>query len=702
MHRSRSSTRPGFVARFVCAAASLLCAGLLLSACGGGGGGHSARAAEAPVDEPPAAATVTGHVATGEPLRAAHLVVVDRNGHTLRLDADDNGAFSFSAGDFTAPLSILATDPLDIVESQIAVLVELPAAGATLTANVTPLSTAIAAGVSANGNPYEFAASTALATLHGDDVEKAQVFLRALLANLISDAELAADVDFIAAPIVPGSHAGLDLVLDDVQTNWIGTGLRIVNRRRAGVDDSGNPLAADVIVLNRDVVAGAPPAAFAATIVKADLYGQQLFLTGLREQLRACVAQAPTNRLDSEVCRGLVVPVFLDNGYGFDDIFDDFLDLSAATVVRTPTALYFPSKNEMLVELLTGDTIANRNRLVVTARRNSTANSQPGTWEITGDQSPYSAGLLGYLHRTTALGALGATVGYRSSIGVYYSAGAPNPAAVATVKVTGAGLPAAGLVLAPGIDNPGAFFIANKTGQLATSTDSAEQRFVLDATQSGALAALEPWPTGAAWADAPLSAALARTLAAHPAYEFTLYDASGNRIDSFTRRLDNGVEFAASGNDYGWSELDATTRAELTPPAAATALLTVGWVRPAFAAAVDRVVATASGDGATVIGAAGSGAATVLALEGRNADGQRADFPALTTAAGQRSISLYYRSPQRAEHVSEWSSGSGMTAIVVNPFQGQGSGSGVGSTLTHSDAVIDWSVESALAPQEVW
>jgi len=655
---------------------------VVLTACGGGGGGGGDAPVAAPI---PTAAKISGYAAHGDPMSGARITAVDKNGHQTQIIAGSDGAFSFPTADFAAPLSIVAEDAAGQFENQIVVVTDLPGTGEVFTVNVTPLTTAIAAALATSGNPFDLALPANLTTVQAGNVAAAQAFLRAQLANLLADAGVAPDVNFISAALVPGSHSGLDQVLDDLKISSAGSGVLIVNLRHPAADTNNNDQPAENFIINSSTVAANTPTPFSAGIPSSEIDALHQRLAALNQQLTTCLAQDVATRIQDvagSTCRTLAVPGYLDSSYGFESVMADFFNnVAINSIPRAPSLLYLASENEAMVEFSVGEQVEDSQRVILTLRKNSTANTQPNMWEVTGNQSPFVGGTLCHLAKITDVSTSPAVVTYQSGITFLYSASAPNPSNVTTVKIVGPGLPSAGLILAPGRYNASAFFIDNKTGTLVTSTLGQKQTFLFDATATNSSQSLTPWPGGdPAWADQPLTKSMESILAGHPSYTFTLYDASQHQVGSFTRRLGSSLVQATRGPEYLWDELDGATIGLLIHPSPAAQSLAIGWSRPSYGPSVNYVQVDSSNSNESISGATAANGDAATTVYARTSGGTLSQFPALDTDYNYRSISLVYKSTLTVDRISQWHSSQQIMAII--PSDSSGGSYGLDGTIT--------------------
>ena len=229
----RSIRNRGFVKLTVCA--SLLAT---LVACGGGSGSSSTSSGStSPTNSgsTPSAtpSAMSGTVAIGNALTNAAVTVLDVNGKSVSTTSGANGSYSVSITGLTAPFVITATDPSGASSTLYSVAATVPTGTtAPVIANVTPLTTAIAALLTQSGNPLDLTASGSLgSTISQTTVSAAVAKLNTALATILSSNGLSANsFDPIGGTFTP-NQAGADAVIDsiDVRPSNKGTGLQLVS-----------------------------------------------------------------------------------------------------------------------------------------------------------------------------------------------------------------------------------------------------------------------------------------------------------------------------------------------------------------------------------------------------------------------------------------------------------------------------------------
>lgn len=198
----------------------------LLAACGGGGGTSSSTSSQ-PTQQ--TATSIGGTVAIGTALAGATVTVIDANGKTATGTSNTDGSYTVSVQGLTAPLVLEAQDPSGASNLLYSVVPTLASSNsASLTANVTPLTTAVAALMTASGNPADLLQSPS--TVTPTNVSHAESVLDQALSPILSANNVASTLDPIATAFT-ANQTGLDAVIDSVSVtaSTKGTGLQITS-----------------------------------------------------------------------------------------------------------------------------------------------------------------------------------------------------------------------------------------------------------------------------------------------------------------------------------------------------------------------------------------------------------------------------------------------------------------------------------------
>ncbi len=675
----------------------LACASLVLalSACGGGGGGGGGGMAFLPASPAPAPApaagpapdpavapaVVSGTAATGAALAGAQVRVLDRNGAdactATPVVADDKGAFTCQLkSGAAAPLVLLASDPAGLRNPMVSLLDTLPPAGNSATANISPLTHAIAAQLAPNKDPLALLTDpSALAAVDAAALQAVRSNVARQLADVLTSVGIdPATFDPISTPFVGGSNTGADRMLDQVRVTF----------------ENGSPVLANA--LNPDAApvpmadAGTAAPAAVATSAAGDFSVTELDV--VKTEFERCFAQPAATRGSSGACNGLTVDElpgaltggasYLHNGMRACDALCGLIassDMDGARFDRPELLRYTKSQNgrdEAIVNLRFADKNGvGDNRILVLKKFADTATSaRSSNWWLYGNQREVNASVRASIRRQEQLLPenfqnlyQAGPSRFQTGLDVYVARASaefsvPN---LRYARVKGPGLPNAGLVLAdPGSLPQKWMSILNATGtvpsgaqQFATGSNNI---FYLQRSRgiTGADAfTLRPNPSIAQattsynnWAHPSMygesaSADWKFDLSRVPSwsrYDFELFTAAdGNPATptdltpakTFSARITTPVVPAAYAATQQWHTIPDSVRALASDGAPAAASLTLEWLINPYAQRVESVNVYSS-DGTQAVNSAstpvpkGASSQVVTAVGG--------SFPALTTS----------------------------------------------------------------------
>jgi hypothetical protein len=199
------------------ALSTLTCGSLILSACGGGSSSTPSSSS----------AVVVGTAAYGAAVANATVRITDRSGASActndPITTDANGAYRCNLSSSSqAPFAVLVTDPDNLVNPMISILSTKPAVGSETTANVTPITTAIAAQLDTNKDPFALIKDPAsLANVNTATLATIKANVVQQLADVLSDAGVnPATFDPISTPFTGGNRTGVDKMLDQVRVTF--------------------------------------------------------------------------------------------------------------------------------------------------------------------------------------------------------------------------------------------------------------------------------------------------------------------------------------------------------------------------------------------------------------------------------------------------------------------------------------------------
>ncbi len=428
-----------------CALALASASLLALQGCGGGGG--SAATSSAPTS------TFSGVAATGAPLAGASVVVTDASGATVGTTttaSDGSYALSFDPTAYTAPFVITASGSIGEAQES---LVSVQSTTASATVNVTPITHAIAALMSTTGNPLDLVANSATdkANITTANVTSIEAGFRAALAANMT----AAGLDPTNSNLISGTfNAQLDTLLDNIRVEVMPSGeIAMASNAGSATDDLGNtatePTAAKTVVLPKGTV---PSAALAADLPAPATtpVGIEVLETA-RLALTACFAQPAASRYGGGTyhpdCANLAVVDYKHDGrdltaeFGWliTDSGNDNMVFQKPEILRQ---LSMTQDRERLVVRLSAKRSDGQIRAVTTVAENN--RSAASGWQLVGNQRDYETFVNGVaVNRLSAN--TPANNRYETGLNLYVGA----HASIASVLVTGPGLPPAGITLKP-------------------------------------------------------------------------------------------------------------------------------------------------------------------------------------------------------------------------------------------------------------
>lgn len=587
----------------------------LLAGCGGGGAAGGATA------------SLSGVAAYGAPMAGATIVITDSTGKTVTATAAADGGYTADVSGFNAPLLITAAgDYGNSVKKYVALLDAMPASGAAAIANVTPLTNALAAMVSSDGvSPDEFAKDIGkLRNLDGARLASALGNLQAAMADVLADAGLPATFD----PTRTAFHAergnAADTLLDTVRVTQSDLGVMLSNARVALSYGAAGGASVTLKGLATSGVARLPKPDVAATDMAA--------FDGLLAQLNACLALPPAARVGVDgsgdytpqgVCAAMSAfsQDYLQDGFTFSRLWGARLaSIPAGATFAMPELLTF-MKNEA------GDQTALLRLTINTDQGGAiyaeTARKNGATWAFSGNQRKYDASITTALARSTDVSTNGSIAplisGYADSgknVGkfssysslLFFSFNQPG-ADVYAVRVTGPGLPAAGIVLARssacGASDYLAFYrndgVLPAASASATPTTTSGNGWVIDVKNVGSdylgsdfykqSQGISATGLPSASVTRPMASVAVdtSTIPEFARYKWEVFtEAAGSTAaDVFYSRVVTRPLAASFGAKQAWAELSADAMRYVQPNVAATAgeltQGTVSWSLPAGA-----------------------------------------------------------------------------------------------------------------------
>lgn len=495
--------------------AAALSGALILAACGGGGGGG--QPTPEPTPAPTSSAVIIGTAAYGAAVANATIRITDRTGASActndPITTDASGAYrcSLSAAS-QAPFAVLVTDPDNLVNPMISILSTKPATGSETTANVTPLTTAIAAQLDTNKDPFALIKDpAALANVSVSTLNTIKANVIQQLASVLTDAGVdPATFDPISTPFTGGNRTGVDKMLDQVRVTFDNGAPQLSNVLNPGAPSV--PMAG---------ITTAPAVAVSAVTTTFTLAELDFAKTELERCFAVPAAtRAPnpdtTNRLLNGVateCQDFVASAgdapnvnidFLHNGYAPEAYFYGLLtssDMDGAKV-SLPELLRYTTRSDGRDEALINIKFRDKNgyidNRILTAKKFPGSRTSGTQWWLIGNQRSYDAFIRSSVRQREQMisqSVLDSTTTFNNAARSRFETGLeifiqrpnnggtvnfnnnPNGNGIRYVRVKGPGLPTAGLVYADVAANlPQSWMgILNATGTIPNDTTSTQQ-----------------------------------------------------------------------------------------------------------------------------------------------------------------------------------------------------------------------------------
>lgn len=511
---------------------------------------------------------MTGTVAIGTALTGATVTVTDANGKTVSATSGANGTYSVSLTGLTAPLMITATDPSGVSSTLYSVVASVNTAnGAAVTANVTPLTTAVAALMTSSGDPAALVGNTSAIT--SSAIGTAEATLDAAIAPILSANGVASTLDPIATAFSP-NQTGADAVIDSVAVtpSTSGAGLQIASL--------ANPDTA--IALNSGTSVST---ALAAPAQPAN------YLAKLQAALTACASDVQggaTDTSDSN-CTSAIDGSYLNNGVGTGvagfakrhTLFTKGTVLTGIKTVAFVPAGTLPglSNPAALVYLLMTDPDGTPDFGMDYVQQ-----LPNGQWDIIGNQLQESTSIASFLGRVQYTdSADAANAHYESGLDIQIPSSVKvngTATGVGSAVVTGPGLPSSGLWLQTAGNGTGASYLEIPTGTLAAPLTSVSNRVNggMSTAYKWAWAPISGSTTSFAPNGRPEYASTSQDVSAiqnFGVYTVTLYDTTGAEIRSEQIQNIARNSAAAAGSTVAWQTLGNDVIANyLTPGGSGT------------------------------------------------------------------------------------------------------------------------------------
>jgi hypothetical protein len=649
-------------------------------------------------------AMLAGTAAVGAALANANVKVTDVSGANVCLEATvvTNGTGGFTCtvlAGRTAPFLVVVTDPFAAYPPMVSIVTTTPLAGTTLVTNATPLTTAIVGQLAPDGNALSVVSNPALIDLAALAAIKANVLTQ--IQPVLSALGAPAGYDPFTTPIVAATPTQSGNTADQVIET-----LRI------------STVAGTTYIATVDNPAGSVPIANAGTTNPPQLPAPSPTLLSLNDTARRVVQSlndcfalpvaARVLALDSgipansggpsvtamaPVCQAIAHPDYLTSGYRFGQRYYGLLTDSAMV-----GATFSPAEIMLFVD----DTSAADNDAAVLNLRYVDANGvsgnqievvrklpgtatagNPSDWWVHGNRRAVDATIRAFIRRseqrapnpgTPPFTNAGASR-FETGLEIFVNKDGPNSAGLRAARVTGPGLPPAGVVLTrpndtivtdqtwlnlrrkDGLTDPASATPANDVGNV----------FRLERTQGvdgAAASAVQPNPNAGNsnstafpnWAHpldfgAPIGTPTEGYIAFAQLKPFNVYtfeifyDGETAPRYTFTARTLTAVVPATYAVNLRWIALTPQTLGYVTagdPLAAEQTTMNLAWIADPFAETIRSAGVYTFGGGQSVIDgvvpvARGATSATAVAPAST-------PFPALTNdGTSARTIQLRYR-----------------------------------------------------------
>lgn len=602
-----------------------------LYGCGGGGGSSSSSSSGTS-----SSSSISGVAATGAPLSGALIVLTDKNGNSTSTTANQDGTYSLDVTGLVAPFIIVATGAVgDAQTTQASIIPNAPSAGSSSTANINPLTNAIATLLSSGSDPSTLGAN--LGSITSSNISNAIALLNTSLGGLASASGATSNFNPIT-DTATADGTGFDRLLDNLTFSvQPGTGAIFFAKDGATIDDMAasstapspsTPSSSNTLLIasNTNSVTALPSSLVVRDFTVANY---------LQDALNRCFAiPYASGRASNSLCTsGIAAPDYLNNAKTLAQDLAGWMSAAydGATFKRPEIVrFYTPTRALVKISGLRTDGVYFSLLTVVskvTVSGSTSTESSNGTWQLTGNQRSFNVGITGMAMRQIEVNSsYSIPSGYFSALSpfiditvnnlsstIFASSGgnASNPGTSCTgsacsyVNVTGPGLPVAGLfykrntsnsscntqlVLAVDIttnmSGAGCTGVYKLNGIAIDPTKSLDVAFdpsVRANSQGGSIAAIPNYTaSGRASVDAVIG-----TITPFTPYVFKIYDGTTGNTTYIVERLKGRPPTTSELAKYQWLELDQATLDQMYSTAAnpfpGGATINIGWRRSAFA-----------------------------------------------------------------------------------------------------------------------
>jgi hypothetical protein len=540
---------------------------------------------------------MSGTVAIGTALTGATVTVTDANGNMASATSGTNGSYSVSLSGLSAPFLITAADPSGASNTLYSVVASAnTAGGAPVIANVTPLTTAVAALMAQSGDPGSLSGNASAITASA--ITAAETTLDAAIAPILSANSVSASLDPIGTAFTP-NQTGADAVIDSVAVvpSASGSGLQLTSL--------ANPNAP--IVLNSSTTVSTP---------LANPAQPANYLASLLNSLAQCMTGT------SSACSTAIDAHYLNGSFNTMQSRHPGLFAAGSTLTGVKTMAFLPAG--------TLPAIGNPAALVyfLFTEANGTQNFSTdivqqlpnGTWDIIGDQDQYDLYIASFVGRLQFTDSADASNGrYEAGLDIQIPTRVTVNGAstsVGSALVQGPGLPANGVYMLGGDTGFGPYLmfplkpvtappIAQTIPPYWPDVGMSTQYKWSWASLSGGSSSFVPATPDYASAPANVS-----DITQYGAYTVTLYDYSGNPIGTPQTVLNIAANVnATTGATVPWQTLGSDVIANLLTPggsgastaasnSTASTKATIDWTVPSASAAYPNSWVSVNSQGA--------------------------------------------------------------------------------------------------------
>jgi hypothetical protein len=430
---------------------AFICVAVFLSACGGGGSGGSASTSSS---------TLSGVAATGAPFDGATVIITDATGATVgtaTTNADGSYEIKFDPSQFTAPFVATVTGNIGGgTESLVSVIPSGSLNTGATTANITPITHAIASRISSTGNPLALVDDIAnqKTNITNTNVLNAEASFRNLLADHLTSVGLPSSFNLINSTFT----ASFDKLLDNIKLDTSPTGqITMTSAAGQAVDDLSAATTAPSAGSTLIIPSGSLPSAANKALIPTLPGGSSVIgidvLETVRINLNRCYALLVSARTSSTECNSMISPTYKNDGRNKAAEFGSSSPLNLSDTGNTGMTFMPPEilrqlsttvGSERLLVRITGmrradltDGTAGTTRELVSVAENS-----PNGWILVGNQRDFytfvnAAASKRIIANNTANNR------YETGINLHIQ----DNSAIANVNVTGPGLPPSGIDL---------------------------------------------------------------------------------------------------------------------------------------------------------------------------------------------------------------------------------------------------------------